>query len=60
MAEKEHSKKYETLKAKYEAEYITKETLRGWVALNEKRKGKGITAEEYEEITGETYSEGEQ
>ncbi len=54
-----HSKKYETLKAKYEAEYITKETLAGWVALNEKKAGKGITAEEYEEITGEAYEGGE-
>ena len=59
MAEKEHSKKYETLKAKYEADYITKETMKGWVALNEKKAGKGITAEEYEEITGEAYDRGE-
>nr|DAP61491.1 MAG TPA: chaperone [Caudoviricetes sp.] len=59
MAEKEHSKKYETLKAKYEADYITKETMKGWVALNEKKAGKGITAEEYEEITGEAYDGGE-
>lgn len=59
MAEKEHSKKYEILKVKFEAEYITKETLKGWVALNEKKAGKGITAEEYEEITGEAYDGGE-
>lgn len=52
----EHSKKFEQLKSKYDAEYITKETLAGWVALNEKKEGKGITAEEYQEITGEEYA----
>lgn len=46
---------YEKLKAKWEKGYITKATLRGWVALNEKKPGKGITAEEYAEITGEEY-----
>ena len=57
MAETVHSKMYESLKAKHEAEYITKETLRGWVKLNARRATKGITAAEYEEITGEIYVE---
>lgn len=52
----EHSKKFEQLKQKYDAEYITKETLAGWVALNEKKAGRGITAAEYEEITGGEYA----
>ena len=32
----------------------------GWVVLNEKRAGKGITAEEYKEITGEEYEASEE
>lgn len=51
---------YETLKTKYEKEYITKETLQGWVRLNAKKATKGITAEEYKEITGEAYEEVEE
>ena len=47
--------KKEELAAKWKKGYITKETLRGWVALNEAKPGKGITPEEYEEITGEGY-----
>lgn len=56
---KVHSKRFDTLKEKWDKDYITRDTLKGWVALNEKRAGKGITAEEYEEITGEDY-EGEE
>jgi maleate cis-trans isomerase len=48
------SSRYDTLRAKWERGYITKETLKGWVALNDKKAGAGITAEEYEEITGES------
>lgn len=51
------SAKYEMLKRKWELGYITKETLRGWVELNERKPGKGITPEEYELITGEPYGE---
>lgn len=47
--------KKEELAAKWEKGYITIETLRGWVALNERKPGKGITAEEFTEITGEVY-----
>lgn len=48
---------YERLKTKWQRGYITKETLRGWVALNKKRPEKGITPEQYKEITGEDYVE---
>ena len=51
----EHSAKFDSLNAKYKIGYIMKETLTGWVSINNKRPGRGITAEEYEEITGEAY-----
>lgn len=51
------SDKFEMLKSKWEKGYITKSTLAGWVTLNEKKPGKGITPEEYQAITGETYDE---
>lgn len=58
--EKVHNKKFDSLKKKWEMDYITKDTLKGWVVLNEKRAGKGITAEEYKEITGEDYEASEE
>ena len=51
------SKKYEELLSKWQMGYITDKTLRGWVDLNERRPGKGITPEEYEQITGIPYEE---
>ncbi len=48
------SPKYESLKLKWERGYITRETLRGWVSINERKPGAGITAEEYTAITGES------
>jgi len=60
MAETVKSKMYEQLKAKFDAEYITKETLQGWVRLNAKKATKGITKEEYAEITGEEFPEDEE
>lgn len=51
----EHSPKFEGLNAKYQKNYITIETLRGWVVINDKKPGRGITAEEFEEITGIEY-----
>ena len=45
----EHSKKYYTLKQYYEKGYWTKKMLRNAVIK------KWITAEEFEEITGEPY-----
>lgn len=51
-------KKAEELKAKWEMGYVTMDTLRGWVDLNKRKPGKGITAEEYAAITGEAYKEG--
>lgn len=50
------SPRFESLKAKWEKRYITDQTLRGWVALNDVKPGKGITASEYEEITGNPYN----
>ena len=52
----EHSPKYETLARKWKLGYITEETLRGYVELNDRKPGKGITAEEFEEITGIPYN----
>lgn len=46
---------FEKLKSRYEKGWITKETLRGYVLIEMKRPGKGITPEQYEEITGEPY-----
>ena len=52
-----HSPLFESLKAKYELSYITKKTFKGRVELYATKPDKGITAEEYEEITGEKYEE---
>ncbi len=49
------SQKYEHLKTKWQMGYITDDALKGWVKLNEVRPGTGITAEEYESITGKPY-----
>ena len=46
------SAKYDMLAARWEKGYITEATLRGWVALNEKKPGAGITPEEFKQITG--------
>ena len=51
----DHSPMFETLKTKYELHYITKETLKGRVKLYSTKPEKGITADEYYEITGEIY-----
>lgn len=48
---------YEKLKEKWDIGYITRDTLRGWVAVNAKHPGRGITPEEYQDITGETFKE---
>lgn len=50
------SEKFEDLKWKYSMNYVTKTTLKKWVVINQKKPGSGITAEEYEEITGEAYA----
>ena len=50
-----HSAAYDSLKEKWDMEYITEETLRKWVALNDAHPGKGITADEFKEITGIDY-----
>lgn len=56
--EKAMSENFEKFKTRYEKGYITKATLRGWVKVNEKRPGAGITAQEYKEITGEDLENG--
>lgn len=53
------SDKFEALLERWRLGYITRETLRGWVTLNEAKPGRGITAEEYERITNESYNSGE-
>lgn len=50
------STKFAMLKNRWELGWITEETLRGWVEINERKPGKGITVEEFEEITGHAYS----
>ena len=50
---------FEKLKSRYEKGWITKETLRGYVLIELKRPGKGITPEQYEEITGKPYNDPE-
>lgn len=57
--EKKHSAQYETLKKKWDMEYITLETLAGYVLLNSRNKAKGITAEEFEEMAGRKYEASE-
>lgn len=57
MAKKteQHSPRFEYFKEQYERNYITKATLRKWVKVGLKKPEQGITATEYEEITGEKY-----
>lgn len=49
------SEMFDQLKTKYEANYVSFETLKGWVKINKIKKTKGITADEFEEITGMKY-----
>lgn len=51
----EHSARFESLQHQWQMGYITDSALRGWVELNDRKPGKGITAAEYEEITGTPY-----
>lgn len=46
------SSKYQELKEKWDFGYIRIDILRGWVVVNEKKPGYGITEEEFEQITG--------
>lgn len=57
--EKKHSAQYETLKKKWDMEYITLETLSGYVLLNSRNAAKGITEEEFKQITGKKYEASE-
>lgn len=49
------SARFEELNWKYSMNYVTKATLKKWVLIDQKKPGNGITAEEYELITGESY-----
>ena len=49
------SEKFDSLKAKWDMNYITISSLAGWVRLNDKKPGIGITREEFQEITGKDY-----
>lgn len=51
MAKTTHSSRFATLKARYERGGCTKEQLQRFVQLS------ALTAEEYEEITGEKYEQ---
>lgn len=51
----EHSKNFEVYKQRYQLNYITKDQLKRWVALNTQDPKVGITVAEYKEITGENY-----
>ena len=46
---------FETFKSKYEKGFITIPTLRGYVKINAMNSMFGITADEFEEITGQPY-----
>lgn len=52
----EHSEMYESLKTKYEMNFVSIDTLKGWVKVNKVKPTKGITAEEFKEITGVDYA----
>lgn len=52
-----HSPKFDTYKAQYELNWMTKAQLRQWVAMQTLCPLLGITAEEYQEITGDAYDE---
>ena len=56
----DHSPKFETFETKWRLGYIPEDGLRGYVELNERKPGKGITPEEFEEITGIPYYEPEE
>lgn len=53
MNDKKHSRKFDTIKSRYERGYVTIDQLRRYVELG------AITPEEYEEISGEPYEDEE-
>lgn len=46
---------FERLKTRWDMGYISDDTLKGWVKLEEARPGTGISVEEYRQITGKEY-----
>lgn len=55
MATTKHSKDFEKYNTYYRMNFMTREQLQRWVVINAKHPNKGITGEEYKEITGEEY-----
>ena len=49
------SPKFEYYKEQFEKNWITKATLKQWVAMQPRLPALGITADEYKTITGEPY-----
>lgn len=49
------SPKFEAYKEQFAKNWITKATLKQWVAMQPRLPALGITPEEYEQITGEAY-----
>lgn len=49
------SPKFDSYKEQFEKNWITKATLKMWVSMQSMLPALGITAEEYQEITGEPY-----
>ncbi len=52
-----NSARYDDLLLKYKMGWITDKTLLGWVTLNKKHPGSGITESEFKEITGREYND---
>ena len=50
-----HSKDFEKLKIRYMMNLITIEQLRKWVEINMSNPNRGITAQEFQEITHQSY-----
>jgi hypothetical protein len=50
------SRMFNGLKAKYDRNFISKDTLMLWVEANQRRSTVGITPEEYAAIIGEVYA----
>ena len=51
----EKSPMYDELKEKWDNGYIREDTMRTWVKVHIKNPQKGISAEEFTEITGIAY-----
>ena len=52
-----HSPMYAELLEKWHMNYVTLATMKKWVKAHDKNPEKGITREEFKEITGEDYTD---